>query len=58
VVVLRYYFDLPEADVAAELGVTIGAVKSMASRALARLRVRTDQIADPSAARTDPGAWR
>jgi RNA polymerase sigma factor (sigma-70 family) len=39
VVVLRYYLDLSEADTAAELGVTVGTVKSTASRALAKLRV-------------------
>lgn len=38
VVVLRYYFDLSEATVADELGVSIGTVKSTASRALAKLR--------------------
>ncbi|GAA5162940.1 MULTISPECIES: SigE family RNA polymerase sigma factor [Amycolatopsis] len=39
VIVLRHYFDLPEADVAAELGVSLGTVKSTNSRALAKLRV-------------------
>lgn len=38
IVVLRYYADLPEAEVAATLGVSVGTVKSTASRALARLR--------------------
>lgn len=38
VVVLRHYFDLPEADVARELGVSVGTVKSTASKALAKLR--------------------
>lgn len=38
VVVLRYYCDLSEATVAHELGVSVGAVKSAASRGLARLR--------------------
>ncbi|ONH53016.1 RNA polymerase [Frankia sp. CcI49] len=38
VVVLRYYDDLPEAAVAEILGCSVGAVKSHASRALARLR--------------------
>lgn len=40
VVVLRYLFDLPEAVVARDLGVTLGTVKSTSSRALAKLRVR------------------
>ena len=43
VVVLRHFFDLPEADVAAELGVSLGTVKSTNSRALVKLRVEADQ---------------
>jgi RNA polymerase sigma-70 factor (sigma-E family) len=39
VVVLRYYCDLSEQDAAATLGIPVGTVKSMCSRALARLRV-------------------
>ena len=39
VVVLRHYFDLSEADVAAELGIAPGTVKSTLSRALGKLRV-------------------
>ncbi len=39
VVVLRHFFDLPEADVARELGVSLGTVKSTNSRALAKLRI-------------------
>jgi RNA polymerase sigma-70 factor (sigma-E family) len=38
VVVLRYYLDISEADVAAELNVSLGTVKSTASKALAKLR--------------------
>jgi len=38
VVVLRYLVDLSEADVAADLGVGVGTVKSTASRSLAVLR--------------------
>lgn len=38
VVVLRHYFDLAEADVASELGISAGTVKSTLSRALAKLR--------------------
>lgn len=37
-VVLRYYLDQSEAEVAAELGVSVGTVKSTSSRALTRLR--------------------
>jgi RNA polymerase sigma-70 factor (sigma-E family) len=42
VVVLRHYYDLSEADTAHELGVTVGTVKSTASKALAKLRGRTE----------------
>jgi RNA polymerase sigma-70 factor (sigma-E family) len=38
VIVLRYWEDLPEAEVAALLGCSTGTVKSTASRGLARLR--------------------
>lgn len=38
VVVLRHLLDLPEADVARELGVAVGTVKAANSRGLARLR--------------------
>ncbi len=40
VIVMRYLFDLPEAAVARDLGITVGTVKSTSSRALAKLRVR------------------
>jgi RNA polymerase sigma-70 factor (sigma-E family) len=38
VIVLRYWFDLSEAQIAAELGIAPGTVKSTAARALVRLR--------------------
>ncbi|MFX0539562.1 SigE family RNA polymerase sigma factor [Ornithinimicrobium sp. Y1847] len=38
VVVLRYYCDLSEQQCADELGISVGAVKSAASRGLGRLR--------------------
>ena len=49
VVVLRYYADLPEAAVAGILGLSLGAVKSAASRGLAtlrRLRDHAEGLAD------------
>jgi RNA polymerase sigma factor (sigma-70 family) len=45
VVVLRYVVDLPEVEVAAALGCSVGTVKSQASRGLARLRVALDPVA-------------
>lgn len=39
VLVLRYYVDLSEAETAAQLGISLGTVKSTASRAIAALRV-------------------
>lgn len=38
IVVMRYYVDLPEAEVAEILGISLGTVKSTASRSLAKLR--------------------
>ena len=39
VIVLRYFEDLSEADTARALGMSVGSVKSQASRGLERLRV-------------------
>ena len=39
VIVLRYYEDLTEKQIAADLGIALGTVKGTGSRALARLRV-------------------
>ncbi|RCV51347.1 SigE family RNA polymerase sigma factor [Marinitenerispora sediminis] len=41
-VMLRYYEDLSEAEIAARLGVSIGTVKSTVSRAVAKLRRDAD----------------
>jgi DNA-directed RNA polymerase specialized sigma24 family protein len=43
VIVLRYYEDLTETETADVLGISVGTVKSQASRALAGLRAQVDQ---------------
>jgi RNA polymerase sigma-70 factor (sigma-E family) len=43
VLVLRYFEDLSEADIARVLGCSVGSVKSQASRGLARLRALLQQ---------------
>lgn len=53
VVVLRHLVGLPEAEVAADLGVSVGTVKSTSSRALAELRARLALHDAPSA----PSPW-
>jgi len=47
VVVLRYYDDLSERDVAAVLGCSTGTVKSQAARGLAKLRATLADDAEP-----------
>ena len=54
VIIMRYFFDLPEANVADELSISLGTVKSTSSRALAKLRIsatpRPDPVRDGTAA--------
>ncbi len=45
VLVLRYFEDLPEADVARILGCSVGTVRSTAHRSLARLRTVAPELA-------------
>jgi phosphohistidine swiveling domain-containing protein len=44
-VVLRYYEDMTEAEVAERLGVSLGTVKSTVSRAVAKLRIDAELLA-------------
>ncbi|MFN8052509.1 MAG: SigE family RNA polymerase sigma factor [Acidimicrobiales bacterium] len=53
-VVLRYYLDLGEADIAATLGVRPGTVKSLLSRGLAELRAALAEPTSLSAEPNDP----
>jgi RNA polymerase sigma-70 factor (sigma-E family) len=52
VVVLRHYFDLSEAEVAVELRIARGTVKSTLHRALAKLRVTAGGLEQVDARRT------
>jgi RNA polymerase sigma-70 factor (sigma-E family) len=54
VVVLRHLLDLTEAEVAAELGVPVGTVKSNASRGLAHLRAILELDPRPTTPHTTP----
>jgi len=61
-VILRYYEDLPEPEIAKVLGVSVGTVKSTVSRAMAKLREDVDLEHDftaPKAAKEpDPPSER
>jgi RNA polymerase sigma-70 factor (sigma-E family) len=50
-IVLRYYLDLSEADIAAAMRISRGAVKSHTSRGIAALRAALEQTLWPAAAR-------
>ncbi|MER5515010.1 SigE family RNA polymerase sigma factor [Streptomyces sp. NPDC002677] len=56
VLVLRYFEDLPEADVARLLGCSVGTVRSTTHRSLARLRTLAPELAalDPDPGRAQP----
>ncbi|MER7574149.1 SigE family RNA polymerase sigma factor [Streptomyces sp. NPDC126514] len=55
VLVLRYFEDLPEAEVAALLGCSVGTVRSTTHRSLARLRALAPELAALTAADRLPG---
>jgi DNA-directed RNA polymerase specialized sigma24 family protein len=48
--VLRYAFDVPEAEVAQILGISVGTVKSQTSRAVQQFRRALGDAAPPSTA--------
>ncbi|MFF4013465.1 SigE family RNA polymerase sigma factor [Streptomyces sp. NPDC001843] len=54
VLVLRYFEDLPEADVARLLGCSVGTVRSTTHRSLARLRALAPELAALGPADTEP----
>ena len=45
-VMLRYYDDMSEPEVAAALGISVGTVKSTVARAVAKLRTDAELLAD------------
>jgi RNA polymerase sigma-70 factor (sigma-E family) len=48
VVVLRYFHNLSDAEIAADLGISRGAVRSQLSRGMDRLRSQFPALSDPS----------
>jgi RNA polymerase sigma-70 factor (sigma-E family) len=53
-VMLRYYEDMSETEVAEILGISVGTVKSTVSRAMAKLRVDAELEHDFTGTRPDP----
>ena len=53
-VMLRFYDDMTEPEVAAALGVSVGTVKSTVARAVAKLRKDAELGADSLPAPRDP----
>ena len=58
VLVLRYFSDLPETEVAAILGCSVGTVKSSASRALTQLRLTLEESETEPDRTSNPHATR
>jgi RNA polymerase sigma-70 factor (sigma-E family) len=53
VVVLRYFHDLSDAEIAADLGISQGTVRSQLARAMAKLRSQTPALSTPSPRHTE-----
>jgi RNA polymerase sigma-70 factor (sigma-E family) len=53
VIVLRYFLDASEAEVARELNLALGTVKSLNSRGLAKLRIMAGELAPASRIETE-----
>ena len=47
IVVMRFFEDLPESEVAAILGVSVGTVRTQCHRALRALRERCPELTEP-----------
>lgn len=58
VLVLRYFCDLPEAEIATILGCSVGTVKSSASRALTQLRLALEDSSPETADASEQHAPR
>ncbi len=54
-VVLRFYEDMSEPEIATALGVSLGTVKSTVSRAVAKLRIDTELAAERDGVRAPDG---
>ncbi len=58
VIVLRFFEDLPEADIADAMSCSVGTVKSQLHHALARLRALAPELADLIQEPTEVTTWK